>query len=777
MRRLIPILALGCGRGDGSAGPSPARFVDGAEIDAFEITPAGGAVPHRALVRALNAFGASVESGPREVLVDGVPTEVPFDSFGYGSVELTRVGESTLELDGEVVLAQTVESDWPGVAMHPAWSVPLADPEHAGATSDGVVAASGSDVWWAGIGLPPHRVLEADAPIRGLRALHIDADGLLDALVWTPSTAYLLRGRVGGGLAFGAAIVADGLEVGGVDVGDVSGDNLPDVVIAWSTPEGAGILDVLEGDGLFRFEPAITRTIEGDPADVVINDATGEGIDQITVLHDTAADWSRFILGAERQYIPIGPFLPVGNNVFSAESRMIPSGDLDGDGGDEIALVEPRISGNIREAFFFDLLVDVEGCNAQEVGAQCVVEYLPLDESVAGLFTVGDANADGLDDVWILDEEGLLSGLHWSRTTEKYESASILQLPAQGPPALADIDADGSIDLSVATDEAWWLWRGEAIEDDERQIWAPRDLGAVQVREALHGLWGFTEIDGNPDSIEIVGFNLTAGDTLLRVVAYERGGGRAALIGELEILADAVEPDDLKVCGTQAWFTLRGRVYRVDLSDPGNLSVDMSLGDDIVRVDCGEGPGGSDGVLLEAGGRVRYVTAGGAPVNEQLVPGAEDVALGQTSAGPRALTCDAEGCDLIFWPYQASGGGMFVISDPGGVRGNEDGTLIPLGGPHGSLTVADVDLDGNPDLLVTQPAAGSIALHRSSGVSVLPVEIWHAGRILAGSADARDGDGDGWPDLWMVDEDGDLKHTLSPAAATAQDLQPTGARR
>lgn len=764
MRRLIPILALGCGRGDGSAGPSPAQFVDGGGVDTFEISASGGITPHRVLVRALNRFGASVASDAQPATVDGVEVEVAFDGFGYGSVELSRVGESVVVLGEASASAHTVQSDWPGVEMHPAWVVPLDDPEWSGATSDGVVASSGSEVWWAGPDLPPHQVLETDEPVRGLRTMHIDADGLLDALVWTPSTAYLLRGRVGGGLAFGAAIVADELSVGGIDVGDVSGDNLPDVVIAWSDGT-SGILDVLEGDGLFQFAPAVTRTIDGVPADVVINDATGEGIDQITVLHDTAADWSRFILGAERQYIPIGPFLPVGNSVFSAESRMIPSGDLDGDGGDEIALVEPRVSGNIRSAFFFDLLVDVEGCNAQELGAQCVVEYLPLDEQVAGLFTVGDANADGLDDVWILDEEGLLYGLHWSGLTSKYESAPLLQLPAQGPPALADVDADGSIDLSVATRAAWWQWRGEAIRNDERQIWAPRELGLVQVRESLHGLWGFTELDGNDSSIEIVGFNLTEGDTLLRVVAYERGGGRATRIGELQILSDAVEPDDLAVCGTQAWFAVQGRVYRVDLSDPGDLSVDMSLGDDIVGVDCGIGPGGSDGVLLESGGRVRYVTAGGAPVDEEQVPGARDVALGQGPDGPEGITCDTEGCSVIFWPYRAGSGGMFVRSDPDGTRGSEAGELVPLDAPHGRLSVADVDLDGNPDLLTLHPAAGSIAIHRSNGVSVLPAEVWHTGRVLAGAAGAHDGDGDGWPDLWMIDEDGDLKHTLSPLAA------------
>ena len=80
-----------------------------------------------------------------------------------------------------------------------------------------------------------------------------------------------------------------------------------------------------------------------------------------------------------------------------------------------------------------------------------------------------------------------------------------------------------------------------------------------------------------------------------------------------------------------------------------------------------------------------------------------------------------------------------------------------LGSHHGTLTVGDLDGDSRPDLLGLNADERLVFVHRSTGASVAPVELWHTDRAIVRRVRLADGTGDGLPDPWMVDDEGEVR--------------------
>lgn len=721
--------------------PSPAQLLGGGDqVVGYVVEDGAGPAPHGTWVRALNSFGAAIAGPPAQLQVDGMPVEVPLDTTGYGTLTVDQPGVAQITggLGPATVIA--LDTDWSGFGLDPAHAAPVGGAEHAAAVTTGAVVAAGTALWWVGPEGRAHRVLEADGPITGLVARHVDVDEFLDVVAWTDLSVFVLRGRMHGGMAWGTALTAPGYSVGAVDVGDVNHDNLPDLVIGWAADEGPSKLDIHHGDGLYGFTPAVPRNLPAPPTGVSVGDNTGEGRVQITVL-DTDGDWSRYIAGTPTKVIPIGPVRP-DELVVPIGSTVDASGDLNGTGGDQIWIYGPRNPGSPRSI----QLVDLKGQR---------LEYIPMSPP-APFLARGDGDGDGLLDLFMLHEDRSLHALAYSQVTLTYVPRKLADLAAYAPFAVAYWLDPRAVDLFLAADDLWRFHEATADPEDPTLFWRfaePRlDTVGASVGPAI-----VVELDANPETTELLAFEEADGELRLAVQRWTPGNDAFERRG-LVALSDVTDPPlDVAVCGSSAWILLTGELLRVSLANPAIPSVAVRHDTLATAVACGEGPEGAVAAALSEGA-VQLLAVGGGEIGVVPAAGARNLALG---AG-ELHTCATDGCDVAFWPWGDEGEASFVISDGAGALSLDDDAAGPFVG-WGALSVADVDADGRLDLLAAG-ADGVVTILRSGGAAIAgPVHV-HAPLGLIGPVGIGDGDGDGHGDLWLVDETGAIRHSRAPGS-------------
>jgi hypothetical protein len=753
----------GCIGGPRYTATSPATFVDEPDVASIEVASAVGEVGQLLAVRAVNAVGAAVPADPVTLTVNGAPVEVAFDGFGYGALPIDTAGHAVIGGAGSPAEAWTFGAG-SGIALDPVWETGVTAPEAIVALSTGALASEGDTLWWAGDPAAAHPVLVADSAILGVRSGNIDVDGTLDGIAWTASTVYLLKGRPTGGMAWGGAFRAPGYAVAGADVGDLSADNLPDVAIAWVDASGLGLLDIWEGNGLFEWRAAEPRGTPGVPTGLDIADATGEELAQVTVLQD-AGDWARFIRGAELKYMPIGPTAPTDLIRLPPGSVILPSGDVNGDGASEIVLATPRQPATPRSLWLVDVGTDAFECAyGQTPDLQCGTEFVPLVNEIGAYYGVGDGNGDYLADVFLLHDSGALYAVAWDplELSGPYAKVHALDLPAHGPFDVSDLDRDGGLDVVLGAGPLWWAWHGEGFGDTER-FWAPKVAPSTQVREAVEPPIAIAELDADPHTIEVLGFGREGDDVEFRIAQYTPGGGRAPLLGRVTVATNR-DPDDLTICGKDVYVVIAGQVQRLDLTDPTHPTVAYTLNGSARRADCGQGPANTDIAVLDDD-QVSYrlratLNRVGDPID---VPGAVDVALGDVGDGPEARVCTDPACTIVFWP--SSAGPVFAASDSVGTTVVGPGLDERLAGT-GELSLADVDDNGDVDLLSLDPVTGLLALHRTTADGPAKAELFHLQGGARGPVVVRDSDEDGQVDLWWVDRDGYLTAASSVPPVT-----------
>lgn len=771
---VAPLLALcACEGATRQLVPSPAEQVEGGAATGVEAISGVGLAPYRALVRATNRFGAGVETEPISVIVNGSTVTVGFDGFGFGGVVLDDPGSYSVEpAGGTAVEVSVLQTDWPGLPYPPAWTAPVADADQLVAVTGGVVAMKGSELWWAGPTTGPHRVLRTEDPLVGVAAVQIDVDGVTDLLAWTANEAYLLRGRSGGGFGWGTAFHALGLTLAGADVADLSGDNLPDLAMAWTAGDGSGVLDIWEGDGLMGFVPAEPRDLSSRPTSLQVGDATGEGLPQVTVMLDDGS-WNRFVHAADLQYIPIGPFFP-SSILAPRDAAFLPMEDMNRDDGDEILLANPRVSGTGRTLWLIDMAIDHNACDDGSATAICTTSFTQLDLPTAAWLSDGDVDGDLLDDLWVLNED---------RTLELYKSepdlgtslllahAVVGPVTGPGPIAVSDVDRDGTADLWVAGSSIWRQWLG-VLTGDPRTIWAARSPEPEFVREATHPWFARAEFDSDPSTIEFGATTTEDGKTVFKVLQYVPGSGRATSLSSREFATGEI-PTDLAVCGSVAFLALGGQLYEIDATDPFHPVVSPPVGSGVTRLACGPGPSGSVVATL-TNGQVVLRDRNLASVGTSPAANAKDIELVDLGGNTREVrTCATDGCGIAV--VHLDGDPIVVFGDEVTMQLESGGGGSPVLDGAGRPLVGDIDHDGHEDVIGVA-SSGLITLHRSTGGRLGQAELLNATVPWTGTVLLMDGDDDGWDDLMTVDPAGDLVFypSVSGPASTPGDTGDTG---
>lgn len=737
---------------------SPANYFHQIDVEGYTVHGSQGPAPHLTIVRAVNSFGAAVPAGKHNFDVNGAPIEVRFDGLGYGTINHPVRGTFNIGGGVENARSHAFAVDWPAVDMFRAATAPVPDASRVHPVSTGVIAIRQDEVWWMSLdSAAGHPVLFADGPVLGLEPRHIDVDGVTDAIAWTEHTVFLLRGRPQGGMAWGGAVDAPGYTVGGADVGDLDLDNIPDVAVAWSSPDSTSLLDVLPGDGLWGFDPALSdpRNLPERPVALSVGDNSGEGKPQVTILGESG-QWNRYINGAPYRYMPIGPNKPNSAQI-PAGSRSESGADMNNDGGDELIYLEPLNPGSERQVLIFDLRSgrDTNGDGVIDVPGSGAIKWTPTSQ--AGAYTdLGDGDGDDQPDLFMHLETGIIRAVSHTAVADKYDAtATLMRTPFHGPLVVHDFTRDGISDVFIAGPARWQWWAGRNAPRDPDLFWEPDQRAPTLGFFGLVGPWRLVELDSNPATNQVVMFQVGDGRVFMKIRTRLHGVAGSVDEGAVTLAQSASVPRDLAVCGNNAWVLVAGGLVRVDISDASQPSVAAQASTNATRVTCGVGPQGARGAVLDNGTIVLLDMSLGA-VGSVAADAAVDLALGDIGAGPEVRFCTTTDCTIELLRYSTGAQAGFVVGDPTSLELRESSGTRPLLG-RGAVHVADVDGDGLQDVLAADRALGVVSLIRSTNGDLAETEWLHTTLDLPGEVQVGDGDGDGWNDLWFKDVDGNLK--------------------
>jgi len=755
----------GCDLRERYVATSPALWVPSGPATGLEAVGSVGPAPNTAWVRAVNNFGAAVASDPGSVTLGGVATPVAFDGVGYSTLAFDVPGVVSIGGVATPVQVYTHGQDYVPPGMVPAALAPVGVDGLAARVTAGSVGVVGSEVWWSDdAGHRAHRVLDTGAAILGLKVVQADVDDLLDVLVWTSDTVFVLRARNGGGMAWGGALQAPGYTVGGVGIGDLSSDNIPDIAVAWARA-GTGLVEVWHGDGVFGFSKTEARELKFEPASLLVADSTGEGQPQVTLLFSDGT-WERYIEGAPGRLMPIGPATP--QSIAPRPGWVLEKAlDLDGDGLDEIPA---STSYNPLTAQRSMLIYDL---------GEGLLSALPIEDEPSPWYGVGDGDGDLIEDVWLHRTDGTVQVLHYEATAfgPSYPRKVVLRgTPGLGPIDLDDIDGDGHNDLWIAAPHVWWATRGRGIVFDPERFWEPQRPEDTFVREDLAGGFRFAEFDGDTASLEIAAVTKEGSQLELSVLRYMRDDVRADRSGRTDLAGSTIV--DVEVCGQTVYALTDNALHAVavaaDLRPSVTAQVTLADPRDVV---CGAGPGGA-AVTVAANGEIISYSASLAEL-DRTASAAYGVAYGNLDGtGVQVHACVTEGCALTPWTLSGGTAGLLVLDPTSATWVDAAGTATAVPGFADSVRLHDLDGDGVLEAVGHDEATGIVSIFREVGGAVAPAHLWQSASPSPGGIGLDDADLDGDVDVWGIDAEGNLRygHELrdEPDPTGSEDTGDTG---
>ena len=745
-------------RGVEVVAPSPAEFMEALPPLDIEVVAMHGAAPLDATFRQVNMYGAAVAGEPTTVVVNGGSATLAWDRLGYAKVELTTLGKATFQGVTELGDVHVLPSGWQRADLGPALLAPVAEPSHVVVVGNDLAVGAGSEVWWVSLDLVPHRVLDAGQPIEGLVSRDINLDGVEDVLAWTSDTVFLLTGRFGGGLSWGGALQAAGYSVGGVGAGDVSGDAVPDLVVAWAAASG-GVLDVWHGEVAGGYTETPSRELAVVPISVSVGDNTGEGARQVTVL-SAEGDWERFWYGGEGPYIPVGPDKPPGVTI-PPSSQLLPAADLTGNGAEEFVVVGPQA---VEEPSVF--LFDVERG----------VKVLEIQEGPS-FVSLGDGNGDGLPDLWLSKEDGVLRSLHYARSSRSgglFVPRNAMALPAVGPALVGPFLAGDTVgDVALLGPDLYWWFEGGSVggEIEGSVFW---ELGTGRWESRGDGYFGF--LQDVTTSVGSVFATLTQGASgadLVTLAVNEEG--TLDVLGRIGVGSTPFDYVEVSICGTDLYLLGDSYLQLFSLEDPFSPYLVSSRRSDGSSVSCGEGPDDVSHVVVDQG--VPYLhNRTMNPRGAIAAKGVVDAAFLVVDGEPRVVTCAAEACDIHAWTRTTEAPEVVVSTPTSLQRLDASGVALEDRFGFGRQHYTDLDADGSPELVTTSaggpayPEGTLLTVHRSSPGALARPDIFHLPFLVVPQGVVwRTSEKGAEHEFWFLDGSGNIYTRTPEAVETTED--------
>ena len=733
----------------------------------IEVVPTTGVGTVAVPLRLVNAYGAAIPGTSATVGIQSGSQplgsqDVSFDAFGYALARVTPDAPSrfTVTVTGSADGAATgAQAEASAVAVQmPTYKLGASSllPENGKErtftvnATGGAAVALGDEIWFAPLepGIPAHRVAILPDQIAGMESAHIDSDGVLDLVAWAGDSVVMLRGRSGGGYAWGAGWQGLDGDIAGTSSSDLNGDRLTDVAIAITSDTVAWLL-VLEGDGTWGFTPSPSVELTFPVMSLTAWDEAEDGRPDLTVISSASGTLRRFTLDGEDWVGGSTPEISAYN--AQAGSRLLPQVDIQGDGDQEIVVV-----------------------GAPEASSQDLV-FLTLGELVTqypqayGLFHAAAADMDGNGSTELMAlEDSLLHVTRWEDERASFVSKNVTGVGDGGPISAQDVDGDGVGDVLVGREHLDLL--SGRIGDDTYWTLSQQNGSAYSMSALPPAV--VTDLDGDSYG-DLVAFTLKEGAIVLGVwrgVASETGDVASLVLQDSAATNVSGDVHDLVVCDSQIY----GLIGTGDTSTLLRFTVDTSSGTwaasaaksaEVVGtlLSCGTTPTGPEGVVVAS------TTGSWSSRNQSLVEkdsgelgAVSDITLAWNGNATEVVGCSISGCSVAALDLDGDGVDEIVRSG--------SGVSLAIGGQSqtlqgaGTLSVEDVDGDGADDVLAADQTSGRIYLYRGLTNGLAAPVVMHVADPLDGALSLADMDGDGVPELLYVTGAGTVYSALPTSA-------------
>lgn len=375
----------------------------------------------------------------------------------------------------------------------------------------------------------------------------------------------------------------------------------------------------------------------------------------------------------------------------------------------------------------------LDGCGDEETGDTPSIlrfvdrtsTFLPDDSASGGrTLELGDLTDELAPDLVVGYERSVAV---WSRRgSDRYREATNVQLPSQTMGAdeirLIDVNRDRSVDIVLGSElEGLHLWIQNGsrnfIDESDRRLSSAPPIGSVSALETLD-LDGDRAIDlfvsGNAGTVLLQnqsnGFYRLAPGQRLPTELEQQTDTRDALFqdldgdGDLDLLADVLgELQFMEGRGNASFVLTTGRLPPLNFGRPTRiivLDVDRADGPDIVA--------SGDQSTSSEGGHLIFLDQGDARYRDGnfLLP-----PTAARTADVQAADLDLDGDeDLVFATKDSQGLEIFLNEGDGRYQ-DKTGSLVPGAFDQVSrVRIADVDSDGDADILAVRPSARTLFL-------------------------------------------------------------------
>ena len=562
-----------------------------------------------------------------------------------------------------------------------------------------------------------------DTSARDIALCDVDGDGYDDVVAVGNSDLAVFAGSSSGlSTSFTSHTTALGL---GVDsslscAGDVNGDGTQDVVLG-SYDDAQVVLFLGASTGLASSASWTQSSSSGVPkygSQVLgVGDVDGDGYDDFAVGHK-AYGYVELFLGSSSGPGTSPDQTYVGSLAGHTQVIAAP-GDVDGDGVDDLALLEPKY-GVYGSSALGRVTVHLGASTAPSSTADMSYEGDP-SVGIGALGAIGDVDGDGYADLGIGQSEemaGVLLGSSSLSVDLSWEPDDWYDGMGYGL-AADDWDGDGYDDLAYALGESgvglsWGAASGVATTPDD--VLSTSAVGFGYKPTLLHSP-GDVDGDGYPELVVFANGDNQA------VLFY---GGASGLDGSSDTLS-----------ATHSYTDTR-RVASGDLNGDGYADLAFN---------AGGSSGGSVLVHLGDSAGIDTTSAWGLSGTTS----SQDVGRGLA-----ILDVDGDGYDdlvlnSVISTSSLSSGVHLFWGGAGGLSSTPDQTLSPGVRVYELVSVGDVNGDGFEDVLAGSPAADTeLILGSATGLQSPIAGPTAETGVRFGSAFALgDVDGDGYDDVGL----------------------------
>lgn len=697
------------------------------------------------MVEVTDASGFALPNQPVLFTVDEVETESITDSFGVATLtQDSNVTLGTATWNDQVIPVQGVRrTSLPNIVGYEAWHIPSSEEGYNMiAAKDGALYAYGNELWWVSErrGAMAHRIGEATEPILGLDSGHLDGDGVLDAIAFTSTQVYVLRGRPYGGFS---VLQQFGLNqpyqthgfVGGV-INNLNDDGHGDIALA-SSNEAETIVTLLDGDGSWSFE-ARDRLYQTFPTmSMVAADDNNDDFADITLI-DEDGIIRRFSYSIEGWIGGFPSVIDPASFISLPGATLAKPTDLNGDGNLDT------------------LIYDGEGSSTQDLVFFTIGETITkYSQSYTPYFAATyDVDENGGADIFSLSSE-FLHLTYLDETTNAFAVRNLNTIPMMGPLQLRDFDKDGFVDFNVLNQHPA---RVEGMLGDSDK-WTPKPIRWKNENgiEIVDNLWTVGQADAGSE-IEVGAIIDVNGEKRLKVWRY--GDDFTALSVVSEISLGNSEVSDLKMCNGD-YFLINDngtskRLRQIELAsntlttkrraDVEQDFVECTLINDLnhfllwggtasyavlqqtfVSIDAGDAQNWNDGAIGSVNNGQTYAVSG----------------------------CSATDCGVEYADLDRDGTDELILANANGITISDLGVEDIIINAAGSISTMDIDGNDNEELIITQ-TDGWVWVYHATGFNWSAVQgVWMS-QPTVGDAVLMDVNNDGTLEVIRPSDTGSL---------------------